>query len=517
MIDRTEEAFFSAEAPGVTTCLANGCAGTNVPTQNGQAKHTPTTFDRLLKRIRSADEWPEVALRWLWPGRVPMGQVTAMIGPRGAAKSYLIAEIAARLSNGDPWPDQPDIGQEPAEALILSAEDDLDGMIKPRLRACGADLNKVRVLDTRIDAEDDEPAELSVALVEAIADRFPNVKLIVVDPFAELLARRNDRRYADVKDLLDQLARFAERRGIAVILVNATDKVSRGRTWQHGVDVLPFLEAGTRAVWTLEPDPGEVGRFYWLNARANHAGRRGREGLAFTIDEASGKVAWDPEPIDVRPDDFKPAAHARVTKVARAAAWLRGYLAGGPRPAADVLRDAALAGLPHGALHEAKRRLGIVSNKTATANGGWVWSMTERAETQSRMDSQPSAPCAAAELRQSAEADGAVEDSKDSNHSKAIQEVHALRQPEEPPARHGQDERQDLGVPVEGQRDVERFEDSNVSNILELLRELGRPPGSRRRAEQGRGRPPAIHGSEDVDTGEEGSFDELAFCLPETR
>jgi hypothetical protein len=351
--------------------------------------------------VRRVSDVPEAHQDWLWPDRVPIGHVTTIVGPRGAAKSYLVAEIAARVSIGDPWPDQPRMRQEPGEALIITAEDDVARVIAPRLRACGADTEKVHVLDCR--REDGGVAEVAFDRIEAIARELPGLRLIVIDPIAEVLGTRNDRRLPEIRVLLNQLARLAERRGIAVVLVNATDKVSAGRTWRYGVDVLPFLDAGARAAWTLEPDPAEAGRFLWLGARANLAGPR--QGLAFTIDRGSGKVCWDPEPVELRAEDLRPN-QPRITKAARAADWLLDALADGPRTAVDVANDAALAGIARGALHEAKSRLGVLSEKqTGSANGGWTWRLPDAAHEMGESAVMTFVKRLAADLRASAEED----------------------------------------------------------------------------------------------------------------
>ncbi len=48
----------------------------------------------------------EKALRWLWPGHVPLGKVTLLIGDPGRGKSLLALDMAARVTRGAAWPDQ---------------------------------------------------------------------------------------------------------------------------------------------------------------------------------------------------------------------------------------------------------------------------------------------------------------------------------------------------------------------------------------------------------------------------
>src|SRR5512135_1965741 len=44
---------------------------------------------------------------WLWPGRIPLGSLTLLVGDPGVGKSLLVADLAARVSAGRPWPDDP--------------------------------------------------------------------------------------------------------------------------------------------------------------------------------------------------------------------------------------------------------------------------------------------------------------------------------------------------------------------------------------------------------------------------
>src|SRR5581483_8586680 len=114
------------------------------------------------------------------------------------------------------------------------------------------------------------------------------------DPFVPLVGEANDRRHNALPALLRALAGFSRRRQVAVVIVNATDKVSAGRTGPDRVDVLPYVDAAGRAVWTVEFDI-ETGQRTWLVSRMNLAPRP--DGLAFAIDRESGRIAWDDEPI----------------------------------------------------------------------------------------------------------------------------------------------------------------------------------------------------------------------------
>jgi len=46
-------------------------------------------------------------VNWLWPGRVPMGKVTLLVGDPGQGKSLLSLDVAARVTTGAAWPEAP--------------------------------------------------------------------------------------------------------------------------------------------------------------------------------------------------------------------------------------------------------------------------------------------------------------------------------------------------------------------------------------------------------------------------
>jgi hypothetical protein len=69
---------------------------------------SPTESLERAAHIAGAVRLDDVAptgIRWLWPGRIPLGRVTLLVSDPGLGKS-LTLDIAARVSRGAPWPDQ---------------------------------------------------------------------------------------------------------------------------------------------------------------------------------------------------------------------------------------------------------------------------------------------------------------------------------------------------------------------------------------------------------------------------
>ena len=96
--------------------------------------------------VKLADVTPE-PVRWLWPGRIPLGKLSILDGDPGLGKSLITLDLAARVSAGRPMPDGtlPDLDG-PAGVVLLTAEDDPADTIRPRLDAAGADCSRIVLL-----------------------------------------------------------------------------------------------------------------------------------------------------------------------------------------------------------------------------------------------------------------------------------------------------------------------------------------------------------------------------------
>src|SRR5438128_728292 len=87
--------------------------------RKGKAKHSVAKLtaepvkEPAAKAVIQSDKLQVVALsevqptttRWLWPGRIPLGKVTAIYGT-ATGKTCLSLDLAARVSSGAAWPDE---------------------------------------------------------------------------------------------------------------------------------------------------------------------------------------------------------------------------------------------------------------------------------------------------------------------------------------------------------------------------------------------------------------------------
>ncbi|HEX3987952.1 MAG TPA: AAA family ATPase, partial [Verrucomicrobiae bacterium] len=82
----------------------------------------------------------EQNVQWLWPGKMPLGRITLLVGRAGEGKSLLTTDLAARVTTGAPWPDGSPCPQ--GSVIFVSTEDGSSDTIKPRCLAHHADCGK---------------------------------------------------------------------------------------------------------------------------------------------------------------------------------------------------------------------------------------------------------------------------------------------------------------------------------------------------------------------------------------
>src|SRR5436190_15140690 len=85
-------------------------------------------------------------VEWLWDLRIPRGRLTMLDGDPGMGKSILTIAIASAVTRGVPLPESCTPTAK-GSVLFLSAEDELQTTVKPRLEAQAADLSRVHVFE----------------------------------------------------------------------------------------------------------------------------------------------------------------------------------------------------------------------------------------------------------------------------------------------------------------------------------------------------------------------------------
>lgn len=194
------------------------------------------------------------AVTWAWEGFIPFGKVTLIEGDPGDGKSLLAIDLVARWSSGAPMPDGQRRPGGGVGVAFLSAEDDPEDTLAPRLRAAGADVERVYVLAPGAMAERPFNVAADEAMLRALVIRH-DIKVVIIDPLAAMLSDRVDTHVdASVRQGLFPLFRLARDTGAAVICIRHLNKASGGKAIYRGGGSIGFVGMA-RAAFSVGRNP----------------------------------------------------------------------------------------------------------------------------------------------------------------------------------------------------------------------------------------------------------------------
>ncbi|MDD4889133.1 MAG: AAA family ATPase, partial [Phycisphaerae bacterium] len=241
-----------------------------------QVRSNELAFDRL-------DSVSVGAVRWLWPGQVPLGKVTMLAGEGGVGKSLIAVDMAARVTGGQAWPGaagEAGDGQrvKPGWAMMLAAEDDMADMIRPRLEAAGGDAARLIVVQAaKLGPEVEGPLDLrrDLPALTKLGSKVVDLRLIVIDPITAYLGGPG----GDGVTLARPLARLARTTGAAVLCVH---RPSRGERLSPLGRASGGFTGSARQVLAAASDGGGTGRRVMVAVKSNLLS--GVSGLAYRVE-----------------------------------------------------------------------------------------------------------------------------------------------------------------------------------------------------------------------------------------
>jgi len=328
-------------------------------------------------------------VRWLWRGRIPLGKLTVLDGDPNLGKSLLTVDAAARVTRNDTMPDstRSDIDG-PSGVVLLSAEDDLEDTIRPRLEAVGADCTRIELLVRVKDPQGERGP--TIADIDALEEAIQKTRasLVIVDPLmAYLPDERDSHRDQDIRRALAPLAALAARTGVAVLVVRHLNKSSGGNPLYRGGGSIGIIGAARSGLLVaLDPNDPDGGRRILAVTKANLAALP--PALAFHVETQDDvpRIVWEGETshtaealLAVRlPEDERSALDETVE-------FLLATLAEHDLPAAEVKAAARPAGIAKRTLERARYRAGVVTRRQGFGPGAvYVWSLHARQDSHAR-------------------------------------------------------------------------------------------------------------------------------------
>ncbi|QHP70992.1 AAA family ATPase [Bradyrhizobium sp. LCT2] len=356
--------------------------------------------------LRAADVQPREH-DWLWDGHLLCAAVEMMTGLPSIGKSQVHCSFVACVTTTKPWPDGTDSG-EPANVVMLTAEDALDQELIPRLMAAGADLKRVHILKCiKSDGNDRQfLLDSDLDMLEKVVTEIGDVKLITIDPITSYQGVKIDsHKTTAVRSQLGPLKDFAERNHVAVSCITHPAKAAGNKAIDWFIGSQAYIAAarvGHVCIPEMETDDNgdkiETGRVLFCHVKHNASERmptlafrkksfdlHGTSCDPFTIIQ-SVRVEWGEDSVDISADEaIREAASSgnvnRLTgKQAEVVAFLRQMLQGGePVAKRDIDAEAAKRGYSHEQLKTARNNLKkggddiVAAQVPGQAHAGWTW------------------------------------------------------------------------------------------------------------------------------------------------
>lgn len=326
-----------------------------------------------------ADVRPE-AVRWLWPGRIPLGELTMIVGDPGLGKSQICASLSSVVTNGGQWPVTRE-RCEPGSVLILSAEDNIKHTIRPRLDAAGADVQRCHTLQAiRRHADDGTTFEGSFNLAEDLAklsilmDHLRDVRLVIIDPVSAYLGGTDSHKNAEVRGMLAPLTTLAGDHRAAILLVSHLTKSQSTSALMRVQGSIAFA-ALCRAVWGVAADKDDHDRRLFMPLKNNLG--QDKSGLAYSIESMqlegqdegepipTSRIMWESQPVEMASEEAFSGAldYEERGDLASAKEFITELLADGRVKAKEAQEAGRSAGHSPVTLGRAKRALKIVSER----------------------------------------------------------------------------------------------------------------------------------------------------------
>jgi hypothetical protein len=313
--------------------------------------------------------------------RHPIGMTTLLVGDGGIGKSLYSVMLAARVT-------QAGFG-----AVFASAEDDPEKTWLPRLLAAGVHLTRtrlVRVQESRAGFDWDESLRLPDHLLELereieafTAETGTPVRLLVIDPLEAHLGDTHDDGNSSTRrrQALAPLEAFANRQEVHALALHHINKDTAQRASHRVLGTIANRNA-PRSMLLFGVNPDNAAERVLYHDKHNVSPKSSTQVYVVepaTVLDDDGQVMPTARLVYLRDEDLDAEAifgraEGEAGALDEAADFLRVELAFGPKPVAEVNRDADGLGISRRTLERARKDLGVESRRVGGVGktGHWV-------------------------------------------------------------------------------------------------------------------------------------------------
>ncbi|WP_291478211.1 AAA family ATPase [Corynebacterium sp.] len=336
---------------------------------------------RRIKTTRAADIRTE-RIDWLVDCWIPKASVTLLAGREGIGKSTIAVDWAAQATTGK-------LSGTPMNVGYVVTEDSRSHTVVPRLKAAGADLERVLFLDADM-PDDDDPTVRYEGVLDLPQD-FPiladtirenNIGLLILDAAKSVMSSKLDGNSdTAIRQFLEPMHRTAQDTGCTFIGLAHFGKRETADTGKLILGSSAWSQVA-RSVISVAADP-DTGTVKVWNSKANLAPRTRTveaEVVTETIrtDDGQetdvGRIRWGAECDEDGSSLLAPENERAPDDEDEVRMVVLDYLEahGGNAPANEVLKATRAAGLNDGTVKNKRRKIGITTRKVGK---DWMWSV----------------------------------------------------------------------------------------------------------------------------------------------
>lgn len=348
---------------------------------NKGAKQAESSADEAIKKMErltvQASKIKPKHVDWFWKNRIAKRFLTLFSGRTAVGKSFVLCDIAARMSVGGEIPMGDGELFEVGNALIVS-EDPYEYMLVPRLIEMGADMERIHFmsLETMMVYTLEK-----VDWLERCYEEAGRPKLIAIDPPTSFLGETDEHRNAEIRQVLMKLVNWIQQKDASLVLILHVNK-------QMGKGVEALSRVLGSVAWTTVSriahsfciDPDDADRSLFVPMK-NNLGPLAK-GLSFSVVSSGdlAKVKWHGE-VDTTANEGMAGEKTQPKKKRGvvAAEWLAELFATVDRLPSKVIYDrkAAETDLSDNGLKEGKYQLKIEALQDVDDDGVrqwfWIW------------------------------------------------------------------------------------------------------------------------------------------------
>ncbi len=339
-----------------------------------------------LKTVKMSEVTAE-KVEWLWNPFVPLGMFTLIDGEEGIGKSLISLQgLGCAVATGKKIDTSGGvlsfIDTDASNVLLMSAEESLSFVVKPRLQAINAPCERFIAVDEPFTLDSDGIIRLSMA----IAEHEP--KLVIIDPLFSYTGKIRLNDDNEIRSVTDPLTRLAEKFDCAIIGIRHINKSKGfGDARNAGLNGVGW-RAAARSALLIGVDK-ETGETAIVQTKTNLS-EKSKKGFGYKIESAqitleNGEIISAPKlywtgASDLTAETMLSALRTETTEEKSekqdAIGFLRETLKAGQKTSAEVFRAAKKIGISERTLNRAKAALGIRSVKRGGTFGGeqgWFW------------------------------------------------------------------------------------------------------------------------------------------------